>query len=83
MEIMSMIGSAFVGGVSAIMLLYRLFPVKSDFEKLERVVNEMKKDYVTHNTLNLILDRIKDQLTNISDSLKSLTTEKGKHGGDH
>jgi hypothetical protein len=82
MDILSLAGSAFAGGVSAIMLLYRLFPGKREFEKLEKTVEDMKNDYVTHKTLELMLARITDQLTNISDSLKSLTG-KGKHGGDN
>lgn len=82
-DIVHLIGSSFAGGVGAIILLKTLFSSKEQFDKLEKMVEEMKKDYVTHKTLELMLARITDQLTNISDALKGLTSEKGKNGGHH
>ena len=80
---------AFSGGVSSIILLYRIFTTKSEFEKLkedfeksEKNILDMKRDYVTHQTLELMLARITDQLSHISDSLKSLT-KKGYNGGNN
>jgi hypothetical protein len=60
------------------MLLYRLFPSKSEFEKLSAQVDSMKKEYVTEEKLQLILTNIKYQLETIVSSLSEI---KEKHGG--
>ena len=78
MDILNLVGSAFAGGVSSVMLLYRLFPSKSEFEKLSAQVDSMKKEYVTEEKLQLILTNIKYQLETIVSSLSEL---KEKNGG--
>ena len=85
MDIQALWLSAFAGGVSSIVLLYRLFVSKSEFSnlkydllRLETSISKMEKDYVTKQNLELTLGNINLQLSHIKDSLNSIKDHYGR-----